>query len=279
MDMGRLRTSEFRSRYRPGDRVQGKVLNRPEDGLAWIDFQGLPLLARIRTPVHLGQRVSFLVASLYPEIILKHIDQNLPGEETWDIAVLVRNLLGLRSTFEERFMAGLSPEALLAEKDLVMRRHAFRRSVQADAQGSSALVRIRETVHLINACLAKNGRRRYLYLPWLLPIARQPDLALVPASADGPYGAGPGEYVYRARIGDRPLVATLHIRPPHVACRMYHDDRRMARTLARWAQGWSFGALPLELNLLDPLPLSAWSGADPLEMLFGDREARVSLRI
>jgi hypothetical protein len=278
--MGTLRTNEFRKKYRQGDRVQGRVLTRPQDGLAWVDFNGLPLLARILTPVPRGQRVLFLIASLHPEIVLRQIDPVLSGEGSGDIPTLVRRLLGLRTSFEERIMYGLPVDTLLSEQDLVRRRLAFRRSVQADVQVSSAYVKIREIVDSVNTCLARSGPRRYLYLPWLLPLARGGDLVATRLTSEtGMVGGGSGDYVYRAGIEGRPVAATLHISPPRAACRIYCDDRRLARTLSRWAEGWRFGALPLELTLLEPLLFSAWPGPDPLELLLADQEPRLSFRV
>jgi hypothetical protein len=278
--MGTLRTNEFRKKYRQGDRVQGRVLTSPQHGLAWVDFNGLPLLARVLTPVPRGQRVLFLIASLHPEIVLRQIETILSEDVSGDIPTLVRRLLGLRTSFEKRIMHGLPADRLLSEQDLVRRRLAFRKSVQADVQGNSTYLKIREIVASINTCLARSGRRRYLYLPWLLPLAREGDLVATRLTSEtGMFGGGPVNYVYRAGIEGRPVAATLHISPPRATCRIYCDDRRMARTLARWAEGWRFGALPLELTLLEPLLFSAWSGPDPLELLLADQEPRVSFRV
>jgi hypothetical protein len=269
------RTKELRDTYRPGDHLQGRVLTRPRSGLAWIDFHGRPLLARILTPVHVGRMVDFQIISLNPQIVLRQTGPGTP-EEGEDMSLLVRSLLGVRSTFEHLVMEHLPSDKLLSEPDLVLRRRLFRRIVQQDPESWSTLVRVREGVARMNTALARKGARRYLYLPWLLPPARESEMVSMPPFS---LAASAGESIWRARMGDQPVAAALNIRPPKIFCRLFCDDRHIAGMLARWARGWCFGGRPLELKLLDTLPLDAWTGSEPLALLLDDGTANVNLRV
>ncbi|WP_457571038.1 hypothetical protein [Desulfovulcanus sp.] len=66
----------FRQRYRPGDIVQGTIVQVENPGQAWIQVGDLQLLARTNLDYPAGQKLFFLVQQLYPQIILKEADQD-----------------------------------------------------------------------------------------------------------------------------------------------------------------------------------------------------------
>jgi hypothetical protein len=272
MTTRRPRAEEFRARHKPGDRVSGRVLERPENGLAWIDFQGLPLLARILSSVIPGQRVLFLIESLHPEILLKQIDPCSHGEDEGITRDLGR-FLDLRRGFEERVLERLPLDTLLSERDILKRKLLFRRHVGEETVEGQALLHIETLASQIDASLASTGNRRYLYMPWLLPLARECDALNAPQHPDE------HRISLRFRIGAHAAAATLLVRSGRASCRLYLDDKALAGTLCSWVTGWRFGEMPLELSVLDPLPFGSWPGPDPLATITRSKEQHLNLII
>jgi hypothetical protein len=272
MTTGRPRAEEFRARHRPGNRVWGNVMTRPENGLAWIDFHGLPLLAQIHSTVLPGQRVLFLVESLHPEILLKQIYPSLQGEGE-DIARALGLFLELRRAFEDRVFERLPADTLLAERDILKRKLIFKRHVTERTGEGQTLLRIEASASHIDGLLATAANRRYLYLPWLLPLARECD------ALDESGGVDEHRLSLRFRIGAHQAAATLLVHSGLAACRLYLDDKALAGKLCSWVAGWRFGEMDLKLSVLDPLPFGSWSGPDPLTTITRSKKRHLNLKV
>lgn len=171
-DTGRLeRARTFRATHSVGQHVLGRFMQREPDGLAWVSFDGLPMLASIEGTPARNALLHFVVQSLTPDIVLKEVPPD--GKNGSSGASLMRDFDTVRSAFENA-----ARDVLLAPmpKDLTISK---RRDAMLGALSEEQLKLYLETTAAqghINTRLAASGSARLLYLPWLVEGALRQDL-------------------------------------------------------------------------------------------------------
>lgn len=197
----RERSAAFRRRYKPGDRLTGRVLRRERPGLSWVDFTGLALLAEIPSDPAPGEARLFEVEGTEGRIRLRELGPaRTPLPAALDLAAFRR----ARARFEALAgplldgLAGLAP----AERE-----PAFARQVAQDTDLAAAWDEVHAALDSLAADLAALGLGQPGYRPWLLPRARESELAILPPSGNlhrtdfsfvlpgGPAGQGAGEVI------------------------------------------------------------------------------------
>ena len=101
------RVTAFRARHSPGEIIRGRVLEQKSDGLYWIDAQGCRLLAPLGGNPRPGTLLTFSIAALWPEVVLRLVQ----SEGAATPADLAADYLAARSVFEDvlsRLDIGLS---------------------------------------------------------------------------------------------------------------------------------------------------------------------------
>ncbi len=166
------RAQTFRNRHRTGQRISGRFIKRDKSGLAWVSFDGLALLAKLETNPTPTARLSFIIQTLTPDIVLRELRGNASGGHGQ--ASLVPDFDALRSAFENiarPVLTATMPTSL----DFGQRRDMLLNALSPDAikhYHKTVLAQIR-----INTLLA-NGPTCFFYLPWLVPGALRQDLIL-----------------------------------------------------------------------------------------------------
>ncbi len=166
------RAQTFKKRYRTGQRISGRFIRRDESGLAWVSFDGLALLAKLETEPAPTARLSFIIQTLTPDIVLRELHGGSGGGHGQ--ASLVPDFDALRSAFENAARPTISA-TMPAGLDLRQRRDLLLNTLCPEA-----LKLYHKTVMAqisINTLLA-NGPTRFFYLPWLVPGALRQDLIL-----------------------------------------------------------------------------------------------------
>jgi len=197
----RERSAAFRRRHKPGDRLTGRVLRREASGLSWVDFAGLALLAEIPSDPAPGEVRLFEVEGTEGRIRLRELGPaRTPLPAALDLAAFRR----ARARFEA--LAGPLLDELAAEPPS-QRHAAFTRLVAADPALTEAWAETDAALAGLAADLAALGLGQPGYLPWLLPAARESELAILPPSGSlhrtdfsfvlpgGPAGQGAGEVI------------------------------------------------------------------------------------
>ncbi|MEW5772179.1 MAG: hypothetical protein AB1916_01525 [Thermodesulfobacteriota bacterium] len=218
----RERSAAFRRRHKTGDRVSGRVLRRERPGLSWVDFAGLTLLADIPSDPAPGELLIFEVEGAEGRIRLRELGPaRTPLPAALDLAAFRRT----RSAFEALAEPLLEELAAVAPAD---REAIFARQTAAHPGLAAALDQVRSAAEALAADFSRLGLGRPDYRPWLLPRARESELAeLAPAGAllrtDFSFvlpGRGAGEIILlRRRDGDKTggCGARLYLEDPALA--------------------------------------------------------------
>lgn len=246
---GADRGAAFRRLHRPGEYVTGRVLRLENETMAWVAFDGEPLLTTLANCPPPGSQLTFLVQQTHPEIMLKEAPFR-HGGSTGSLPDALQSFHAARSAFEA-LQDGRDP--------LPAGRAAFLAALKADSDTElgSALDRVQAAAETINAALAASGPgtqprgERLFYPPWIAPRGRQLEL-LADLPADGL-----GRAVLGLRLPDFGMVQIrAMLRPPLLRCRVYAEAAQNAARLA-----------PLLAAAL-PRPDAPWDmeclGAEPL---------------
>ncbi len=242
------RRQAFRRNHAVGQRVVGVFRGWHEEGLAWIEVDGQPLLAHIGGRPEPGQRILLLIKQLLPEILLQELPPETPGQ-TMGLAASAREFWEERGRFEALFLASAS--ALEQETDPAARESLFLAMLGDSPPLSAAYQGLQRCVQQVNLLLAGSGGGELLLLPWLFPMAREREFLHLP-----PEGSSReiGEYV--------------------LACVFPHLGRGEIRILHKGGRGRFRlllerpDLLPTMPHLLEPLPRE-FRHALALELEFG----------
>ncbi|GAB6059544.1 hypothetical protein [Desulfonatronum parangueonense] len=174
---GSARAERFRSRNRLGDQISGNFLGWEGQGLGWVDFQGIPLLASMASRPDVGVRLYFLVKQLFPEIVLQELlPRNLPGgyallQRFWSVQIRLETLLAAQWT----------PD-LSESGDACARTALFRKQREQRPELELEYSNLQEVLRLVNDELRSQGKGRFIPMPWL--IDRVHGAGMLLASAD-----------------------------------------------------------------------------------------------
>lgn len=92
------RVTAFRARHSPGEIIRGRVLEQESDGLYWIDAQGCRLLAPLGGNPRPGALLTFNIAALWPEVVLRLVQSEGAATTPADLAA---DYLAARYAFED----------------------------------------------------------------------------------------------------------------------------------------------------------------------------------
>jgi hypothetical protein len=211
------RGAGFRRRHRVGEHVQGRIIRVEPGDMAWVAFDGEPLLTNIPNCPPPGTVLGFLVLQLHPEITLKSAPrQNGQGR-------------GLSGGIQDFYAARAAYEAELDGRDTLPAGHdAYHAAL--DPLLAKLLGQVESAVDDVNANLAGASTprtERLSYVPWIAPDARETEMVT----------ALPEEGLGRAILGMRlPPCGAVQIRamlrPPLLRCRVYAEHPESAARLA-----------------------------------------------
>lgn len=266
------RPGAFRRRHRPGERLAGRVLRREAPGLAWVDFQGLELLASIASDPEPGETLLFEVLRTDPDIVLREIPVARAAGDP--LGPAADAFWAARSQFE----ANAAPlrEALEAAGPGPARRQAaFARALDA-APGLEALFRTLEQARAAASALtAARGAGSLEYRPWLMPRALSGEM-LVAGRPARPGGEAVTETTFSFAVpGPGQCELRLLESATRASARLLaeHPDKAAELLLALRAGGW-----PGErVRLFAPAPLPAPARAGALAALLRAAGARPRL--
>jgi hypothetical protein len=156
------------------------------EGLAWVDVEGHEMLARISSRPEPGQQLSFLVAQLYPDVVLKELRGSGEGFSPGGLLHLYRTV---RDEFE-RVMGGSEPRAAGGEVPPPSERKTqFFEDVARNPEALARYVRLLELLDGVNGYAGSvgegGGEGRVWYLPWMVPGATGQELLLRQWPGDG----------------------------------------------------------------------------------------------
>ena len=104
------RTRNFRRSHQVGQVVRGRLVGWEAQGMAWVRFDGQPLLARLPAETPIGALLTFVITALAPDIVLKLV----PGKGGQAGAgELAAAFIAARTAFENA-AAGPPPDPGLA---------------------------------------------------------------------------------------------------------------------------------------------------------------------
>lgn len=210
------RSAAFRRRHRQGDLVSGRVVRDAGNGMAWIAFDGEPLLTNIGNCPAPGTVLNFEILQLQPEIRLREAPNRKKGRGN-GLAVLVQDFFTSRAAFE----------SALDSLDMVLPadQEHFLSVLPPDVH--ALWERVNQCVQAINSQIANKREERLSYPPWLAPRSRELELLCTPPDQIW------GHAVLGLRLAPFGVVqirAVLH--PPQMRCRVYADQPKNARKLA-----------------------------------------------
>lgn len=174
------RSGTFRKRHRVGERVSGRILRRERPGLAWVNFEGVELLAQIESNPEPGSTLLFQVMQLEPEIELKEL-------------AVARSLGDPLSPAADAFWSARTRfEAATAKLRDVLSQHsgspqerqrAFYEAVKEVPRWRELWQRLVKAQSAASDILTQRGIGGLEYAPWLLPEALSAEMLVVRHSA------------------------------------------------------------------------------------------------
>ena len=209
------RSQAFRQTHQVGDVVQGLVLRMVGPGHCWIEIDGQRLLASVNGTYAQGATLAFRILELSPHIMLEHLKGQRGASP---LAPTVHEIISLRAGFEAR-LAALSG---WQRRDTPGgRKRAFFASLAGDDDALFAWSRLLVAQASLNHLLASRGVL-FMYMPWLLPDAREHECV---ATGPPPDGDGLWEAVY-GFITPQAGRCRLHLyaKPPRSSFRIYAED-------------------------------------------------------
>ncbi|MGE4293493.1 MAG: hypothetical protein AB7E32_14945, partial [Desulfovibrio sp.] len=201
------RGASFRRLHRVGEHVTGRVLRVENGDMAWVSFDGEPLLTHIPHCPRPGSLLTFLVLQIHPEITLRQA-LNHQGRGG-----------GVSSGIQEFYAARAAYEAALDSRDpLPVGQKAYLAAL--DAPLIELLQRVLDATAAINAALEQANRPECLaYPPWLAPRAREMELLTALPEQ------GLGRAVFGLRLAANGAVQIrAMLRPPLLRCRVYAEQ-------------------------------------------------------
>lgn len=179
---GRDRADAFRRRHRVGERVTGRVLRHESTNHAWVDFEGIELLAGIQSAPAPGSVLLFVILRTEPDILLQELQvARAAGDPLSGVADA---FWAARARFESlswdiRTTAGKAAGGPNA------RERAFRAALDDAPDAAKVFALAEEAVDAANGLLALRGGMRLGYRPWLLPETLSGETITMPPSKGG----------------------------------------------------------------------------------------------
>jgi len=201
------RAARFRRAHRPGDTVRGVFL-RPAGqsstfaaspafganpgGLGWADIDGQTLLASMPAFPQPGTELLFLVERLEPDIVLRLLAEgDEAGPPPPSPARLAADYAAARDRLDARlaealFPAWIPPGAPGRPATAAACHGAFAAHVAENADTADLFLACqRARLALLPTLRAAHPGVALLHLPWLCPMARALDCAIVPPRTEG----------------------------------------------------------------------------------------------
>jgi len=248
---GGNRGNAFRRRHRTGERLSGRILRREAPGLAWVDFQGLELLATIQSDPDPGVTLLFQIICLEPDIRLQELRVARAAGDP--LGPAVDAFWAARSQFESRCetlrttLGGMpgSPAA---------RKTAFCEALLQNAELASGFTALNAARKVVCAYTLARGTGRLEYRPWLLPEALSMEM-LVRSSLDTGSATGLTETALSCNLpGAGQCELRFVQRPPRVSARLLVEHTEAAAAAMEILTRSGFPAPSVQL--FDPAPLS-----------------------
>lgn len=174
----------FRRAFHTGERVSGRVLSRPDALHALVDISGFELLAVTDTDPPPGAVLTFLIARLFPTVVLREITrrEGLPGVDPRLAARTLSAFATARTALEVRLAAGGHAFVLPRPPgpggppvDLTALKRGFLAMLRRDPAAHAAYGQA-SRLALELSVLSPAGR--VLYAPWYPPGATGHELLL-----------------------------------------------------------------------------------------------------
>ncbi|SDB59879.1 hypothetical protein SAMN05660653_03060 [Desulfonatronum thiosulfatophilum] len=160
---GSARAERFRSQNRIDDQVSGNFLGWEGQGLGWVDFQGISLLASMASRPDVGARLYFLVKQLSPEIVLQELlPRNLPGGYA-----LLQRFWSVQTSLET-VLAAQWITCVSESWDSRARIAFFRKQREQRPELELEYVNLQEALGPVNNELRARGKGRFFPMPWLV---------------------------------------------------------------------------------------------------------------
>ncbi|WP_028586801.1 hypothetical protein [Desulfocurvus vexinensis] len=251
------RPGAFRRRHRPGERLAGRVLRREAPGLAWVDIQGLELLASIASDPAPGTVLLFEVLRTDPDILLRELHVARAANDP--LGPAADAFWAARSRFEAH--AGALREAMAAAgADPAARQAAFARALAADPGLDALFQTLEQARAAASALTAARGAGSLEYRPWLLPWALSGEMLV----AARPAAAGAAALVETTFAFAVPGPGQCELRllesPPRASARLLAEHPDRARDVLRAMQDAGWPGPGARLFAPAPLPAAARAG-------------------
>lgn len=262
----RDRADSFRRRHRVGERVTGRVLRHESDGYAWVDFEGIELLAGIQSAPAPGSVLLFVVLRTEPDILLQELHvARAAGDPLSGVADA---FWAARARFES-LSWDVREATGRAEGGPEARRKAFDAALAGAPEAAGAFALAAEAVEAANALLAMRGGARLGYRHWLLPETLSGEMLDLPASR-----GGIAESAHSFTLPGQGQCELRLMRGPRGAgARLLLEDVRLAPAFEKLVR--LRAVVPADMEFLAPAPLPLSSRAGVLAPLLaagrGDR--------
>lgn len=264
---GRQRAGEFTRRHRVGERVSGRVLKRERPGYAWVDFEGIELLANIQSDPEPGQRLLFEVMRLEPDILLQELAVARAQGDPLGPAI---DLFWAARTRFESAASPLRAELAALPGPEAPRREAFAARLAAAPELARAFATVSEAAAAINEIISPRDGGTLDYRPWLIPEALSGEMLTLT----------------RHRQGAAPVLETgfSFLLPPHGQCelrlmasgndrtaRLFLEQTGLAPAFEKLLRTYVFKD---EVQFFSPAPLPREARAGVLAPLLGAGRGR-----
>jgi len=161
------RSSSFRQGRRVGQKVRGRVIKRISTDMAWVEIDGVRLLAQLQSAPREGTWLVFVIQQLSPEIVLKELFE--PREASTRRLETAASFEAARTLFENKFRPFVS---VLSKLSPGIRSTAF---VTLLGDQPKLLATYLDTLACAREIATRfpSGNHRLLYQPWLIPEGRR----------------------------------------------------------------------------------------------------------
>ncbi|BBD07980.1 hypothetical protein [Desulfovibrio ferrophilus] len=276
----RERSAAFQRRHRIGERVTGRVLKRERSGYAWVDFEGLELLANIQSDPEPGSRLLFQIIRLEPDILLQEL--HVAQAQGDPLGPAVNLFWATRTRFESastelRKVLSAMPGPEQQRKVVFELRLAEASDLAHEFQ---LVIKARDAV---NALLATRGEGRLDYRPWLLPDALSGEMLTVKRPEPSPaqdQGTAIEETAFSFALPPHgQCEMRLMVSPTTATVRLFLEHTGLAPAFEKILLSFLFSEKSVEFFTPTNLPPEARAGVLAPQLSSGQALPRFARRI
>ncbi|THB71235.1 MAG: hypothetical protein D6E12_01575 [Desulfovibrio sp.] len=175
--------ARFRRSHSVGQKVQAVFLGWEQPGLAKVVIDGCELLAGVDGELEPGSRLAFRIKELLPEIVLSELVGEGAGEFSGSPLAVAHEFLAARDSLEG-LLRPLLEATTIGLGTPLERQAAFLHALTLNPGALGSWLGLTAHQVQVNSLLAAHGNARVVFLPWLLPQARNLEVLVLPQGSE-----------------------------------------------------------------------------------------------